>query len=83
MGKIERVLISVTDKTGIAEFARELKALGAELISTGGTAHLLRSAGIPVHDVAEVTGLPRNSKWPREDHAPESRRRHSRGAWRS
>ena len=58
MGKIERVLISVTDKTGIAEFARELSTLGAELISTGGTAHLLRSAGIPVRDVAEVTGFP-------------------------
>jgi phosphoribosylaminoimidazolecarboxamide formyltransferase/IMP cyclohydrolase len=53
-----RVLISVTDKTGVAEFARALAALGAELISTGGTARLLRDAGIPVHDVSEVTGFP-------------------------
>ena len=56
--KIETVLISVTDKTGIAEFARGLAALGAELISTGGTARLLREAGVAVQDVAEVTGFP-------------------------
>jgi phosphoribosylaminoimidazolecarboxamide formyltransferase/IMP cyclohydrolase len=48
----------VTDKTGVAEFARELAALSVELISTGGTARLLREAGIPVRDVAEVTGFP-------------------------
>jgi phosphoribosylaminoimidazolecarboxamide formyltransferase/IMP cyclohydrolase len=53
-----RVLISVTDKTGVSEFARGLAALGAELISTGGTARLLRDAGIPVRDVSEVTGFP-------------------------
>jgi len=58
MPKIERVLISVTDKTGIAEFARELSAMGAELVSTGGTARLLREAGTPVRDVSEVTGFP-------------------------
>ena len=58
MTKIERVLISVTDKTGITDFARELRALGAELISTGGTARLLREAGVPVTDVSEVTGFP-------------------------
>ena len=58
MAKIQRVLISVTDKTGIAAFARELCDLGAELISTGGTARLLRDAGVPVRDVAEVTGFP-------------------------
>jgi len=58
MAKIERVLISVTDKTGIAEFARQLRELGGELISTGGTARLLREAGIAVTDVAEVTGFP-------------------------
>src|ERR1700759_4833339 len=55
-----RVLISVTDKTGVAEFARDLAALGAELISTGGTARLLRDSGIPVRDVSEVTGFPEN-----------------------
>jgi phosphoribosylaminoimidazolecarboxamide formyltransferase/IMP cyclohydrolase len=53
-----RVLLSVTDKTGVADFARGLHALGAELISTGGTAKLLREAGIPVRDVSEVTGFP-------------------------
>jgi len=58
MNKVERVLISVTDKTGIVEFARELSGMGAELISTGGTARLLREAGVPVKDVAEVTGFP-------------------------
>jgi phosphoribosylaminoimidazolecarboxamide formyltransferase / IMP cyclohydrolase len=55
---IERVLISVYDKTGVVEFARELAALGAEIVSTGGTAKLLREAGIPVRDVAELTGWP-------------------------
>ncbi|MFN7996028.1 MAG: bifunctional phosphoribosylaminoimidazolecarboxamide formyltransferase/IMP cyclohydrolase [Bryobacteraceae bacterium] len=58
MAKIERVLISVTDKTGIADFARGLREFGVELISTGGTARLLREAGIPVTDVSEVTGFP-------------------------
>jgi phosphoribosylaminoimidazolecarboxamide formyltransferase/IMP cyclohydrolase len=58
MAKIQRVLISVTDKTGIAAFARELSDLGAELISTGGTARLLRDADVPVRDVSEVTGFP-------------------------
>jgi phosphoribosylaminoimidazolecarboxamide formyltransferase / IMP cyclohydrolase len=58
MPKIHRVLISVTDKTGVVEFARELHNLGAELISTGGTAHTIRESGIPVTDVAEVTGFP-------------------------
>src|SRR5450755_1160566 len=58
MNKVERALISVTDKTGIVEFARELSGLGAELISTGGTARLLREAGVPVRDVSEVTGFP-------------------------
>src|ERR1700684_190010 len=53
-----RVLLSVTDKTGVSEFARGLAQLGAELISTGGTARLLRENGIPVQDVSEVTGFP-------------------------
>ena len=53
-----RVLLSVTDKTGVADFARGLAALGADLISTGGTARLLREAGIAVRDVSEVTGFP-------------------------
>src|SRR5450432_1425272 len=58
MNRIARVLTSVTDKTGIVEFARELKGLGAELISTGGTARLIRDGGVPVRDVSEVTGFP-------------------------
>src|SRR5665213_3810152 len=53
-----RVLLSVTDKTGVAEFATGLAALGSELISTGGTARLLRDCGIAVRDVSEVTGFP-------------------------
>jgi AICAR transformylase/IMP cyclohydrolase PurH (only IMP cyclohydrolase domain in Aful) len=56
--KIERALISVTDKTGIVDFARELSNLGIELISTGGTAKALRSAGLRVRDVSDVTGFP-------------------------
>ena len=58
MHTIHRVLISVTDKAGIVEFARELRALGATLISTGGTARMIRESGTPVEDVAEVTGFP-------------------------
>jgi phosphoribosylaminoimidazolecarboxamide formyltransferase/IMP cyclohydrolase len=55
---IERALISVYDKTGIVEFARELASLGIEIVSTGGTAKLLRDAGIPVRDVSDLTGWP-------------------------
>ena len=58
MSTIQRVLVSVTDKTGIIDFARHLSGLGAELISTGGTARLLRESGVPVRDVAEITGFP-------------------------
>jgi phosphoribosylaminoimidazolecarboxamide formyltransferase/IMP cyclohydrolase len=58
MAKISQVLLSVTDKTGLIDFARSLTAMGASLISTGGTARALRDAGIPVKDVSEVTGFP-------------------------
>src|SRR5271155_1488612 len=58
MAQIRRVLISVTDKTGILDFARALAESGAELISTGGTARLIREAGIAVQDVSAVTGFP-------------------------
>jgi phosphoribosylaminoimidazolecarboxamide formyltransferase/IMP cyclohydrolase len=51
-------LISVSDKTGIVEFAKSLHALGVGLLSTGGTAKLLASEGLPVTEVAEVTGFP-------------------------
>jgi phosphoribosylaminoimidazolecarboxamide formyltransferase/IMP cyclohydrolase len=53
-----RVLISVSDKTGVADFAQQLVAMGAELISTGGTAKALRDAGLEVKDVSQVTGFP-------------------------
>jgi phosphoribosylaminoimidazolecarboxamide formyltransferase / IMP cyclohydrolase len=53
-----RVLISVADKSGLEDLARRLAALGAELLSTGGTARLLRDLGLPVTDVAEITGFP-------------------------
>jgi phosphoribosylaminoimidazolecarboxamide formyltransferase/IMP cyclohydrolase len=56
--KIMRALLSVTDKSGLAEFAQGLSELGVGLISTGGTAGMLRSAGLAVSDVAEVTGFP-------------------------
>ena len=56
--KIRRALISVSEKDGIGEFARALAALGAEIISTGGTASYLREHGITVTDVADVTGFP-------------------------
>ena len=56
--KIHRALISVSDKTGIVEFAQELRSFGVEIISTGGTAKTLRDAGIDVLDVSDVTGFP-------------------------
>jgi len=58
MNKIQRALISVSDKAGIADFARELHALGIEILSTGGTAGLLAEAGIPVTEVSDYTGFP-------------------------
>ena len=56
--RVRRALLSVSDKTGLVEFARELSALGVELLSTGGTAKAIENAGIPVKDVAEHTGFP-------------------------
>ena len=58
MPKIQRAILSVTDKTGLIEFARQLAALKVELVSTGGTAKLLREAGIAVKDISELTGFP-------------------------
>lgn len=55
---LKRALISVSDKTGLLEFARALDARGVEILSTGGTAKALREAGVTVRDVAEVTGFP-------------------------
>ena len=53
-----KALISVSDKTGIVEFAQALHQLGVQLISTGGTAQLLSAQGLPVQEVAELTGFP-------------------------
>jgi phosphoribosylaminoimidazolecarboxamide formyltransferase/IMP cyclohydrolase len=53
-----KALISVSDKTGIVEFAQSLHQLGIELISTGGTAQLLRTQGLPVQEVADLTAFP-------------------------
>ena len=53
-----RALLSVSDKTGLADFAKELHSLGWELISTGGTAKALRDAGLPVKDISEITSVP-------------------------
>ena len=58
MAKIKRALLSVTDKTGLVDFARGLAEQGVELISTGGTAKLLREAGLAAMDVSELTGFP-------------------------
>src|SRR5258708_1897639 len=58
MARIERALISVTDKTGIADFARGLREFGVEIVSTGGTARALQQAGIAVREVSELTGFP-------------------------
>src|SRR5665213_780160 len=55
---VRRALLSVTDKTGVVEFAAVLAGLGVELVSTGGTAKMLRDAGLSVLDVAELTGFP-------------------------
>jgi phosphoribosylaminoimidazolecarboxamide formyltransferase/IMP cyclohydrolase len=56
--KVRRALVSVHDKTGVVDFARGLARLGVEILSTGGTARLLREAGLAVRDVSEVTGFP-------------------------
>src|SRR6185437_3641276 len=55
--KIQRAILSVTDKSGLADFARKLSNLGVELISTGGTTKLLRDSGIEVKDISDLTGF--------------------------
>jgi phosphoribosylaminoimidazolecarboxamide formyltransferase/IMP cyclohydrolase len=56
--RIQRAILSVTDKTGLVDFAHKLSALNIELISTGGTAKLLRDSGIVVQDISDLTGFP-------------------------
>ncbi len=58
MASIQRALLSVSDKTGVEDFARALADRGVDILSTGGTAKLLRDAGIPVRDVSDYTGFP-------------------------
>ena len=58
MSKVRRAILSVTDKSGLIDFAGKLSALGIELISTGGTAKLLRDSGVVVKDISELTGFP-------------------------
>src|SRR5579871_3299496 len=56
--RVSRALLSVSDKTGLIEFARSLAARGIELVSTGGTAKAIAAAGLKVKDVSELTGFP-------------------------
>src|ERR1051325_3354453 len=58
VARIERAVVSVSDKNGIVEFARGLVRLGIEIVSTGGTATMLRENNIPVRDVSDLTGFP-------------------------
>jgi phosphoribosylaminoimidazolecarboxamide formyltransferase / IMP cyclohydrolase len=55
---VRRALLSVTDKTGLVDFARVLASFGVDLVSTGGTARALREAGLPVRDISDLTGFP-------------------------
>ena len=58
MPKIEKAIISVTDKSGIVEFAKALLKFDVQILSTGGTAGALRDGGIPVTDISDYTGFP-------------------------
>ena len=58
MAKVQRAILSVTDKTGLVDFAHKLEGMGVELISTGGTAKLLRDSGVRVKDISVLTGFP-------------------------
>ena len=55
--KIQRAVLSVTDKSGLLEFAQELEKFGVEILSTGGTAGMMREGGVTVQDVSDFTGL--------------------------
>ena len=58
MKKIERAIISVTDKTSVVDFAKSLSEIGVQILSTGGTARVLREGGLSVMDISEHTGFP-------------------------
>jgi phosphoribosylaminoimidazolecarboxamide formyltransferase/IMP cyclohydrolase len=58
MSKIQRAIISVTDKTGVVEFAKTLAGFGVQILSTGGTAKALRDGGVAVMEISDYTGFP-------------------------
>ena len=58
MKKINRALISVSNKTGLTDLAKELVGFGVDIISTGGTAKLLRNSGVNIRDASDLTGFP-------------------------
>ncbi len=58
MAKIQRAVISVTDKTGVVEFAQALSGMGVQILSTGGTAGTIRQGGVAVTDISDYTGFP-------------------------
>ena len=58
MRKIERAIISVTDKTGVVDFARSISGFGIQILSTGGTAKAMRDGGVTVMDISDYTGFP-------------------------
>jgi phosphoribosylaminoimidazolecarboxamide formyltransferase / IMP cyclohydrolase len=58
MKKIERAIISVTDKTGVVDFAKKLSAFGVKILSTGGTAKAMREGGLSVMEISDYTGFP-------------------------
>lgn len=58
MKRIERAIISVTDKAGIVDFSKNLSEMGVEILSTGGTAKVIREGGVEVKDISEYTGFP-------------------------
>ena len=58
MGKIRKAIISVTDKEGIVDFGKSLSSMGVEILSTGGTAKVLREGGVSVTDISDYTGFP-------------------------
>ena len=65
-----RALISVYDKSGVVEFARQISDMGWEILSTGGTARLLKENNIDVIDVTDVTGHPESIRWTCKDTSP-------------
>ena len=82
MSKVERALLSVSDKSGIVELARALAAAGVQIISTGGTAKLLEKEGVKVTEVSALHRLRRDARRPGEDAASEDPRRAARAARR-